>query len=629
VTDKKNDEASVWKERVRRMKEYQTTNSKTWKRNEGLLWGSTGDEDTKENTVSYGWGLVKSLETSIYVQNPESYIEPYDSKNMELAKILTAISNFDVDEMDLKSIGNIGLIDNFTSGYFACIESVETRKRGVKEDDEDYIVVDEQGYEARRIAPKDLLVHQGTTQIDLSDCPYAGAYFYPTVADLLANEDLYDDLPDEDDLINNYPEATPQNRSQGPDQAKGGAPGSIQTKEKDPNFKTIAVLEIWDKVKQEVVYVTDHKRKEIGKRPWPVKLRFGRKSLYPITIMAFHPLPNRFYAKPELDLIATQLVLLNQIDRYIYQDATTKWRKYATIAGLLTKDQEAKLTDTSVENAIITVDKDALAELAGTGRSEMPNLNELVVAIQDPSPKKDLMVVRDMIKQEITDIIGYGPPDRGGLPKTRSAREAVAIKERLEARLAKRSDAVADFYREFGKKHIRFLQQTMELDRYVRIFDSAKDLAEFRKYGRDDIQGEFNFMVYAGTSQPRSTEAKKNMEMQVFQTLMPLAQAGMIALQPVIMRLGEALQWKGIDALLQNPKPEAKAMLLLLAAMGKGKQQPSEMPNVAAALVKKILTPEEMRMAMQEAQGGGSAPQPGARQNAGDPTGAETDTGTM
>ena len=146
------------------------------------------------------------------------------------------------------------------------------------------------------------------------------------------------------------------------------------------------------------------------------------------------------------------------------------------------------------------MDKDVLVDVANSLQShEMPNLREIVVPIENPEPKKDSLAIRDMCIKEITDIIGYGPPDRGGMPKTRTAREAVAVKEKLEARLAKRADAVGDFYRDFGQKHLMFLQQKMQIDRDVRVFDAAKNLVEWQSYARADIEeGLFNFIVYAG-----------------------------------------------------------------------------------------------------------------------------------
>lgn len=599
---------SPWKSRLVRMIRHQEKGAKNWDRNKKLLFGETESAGGKDNLYAFGWGLVKSLETAIYVQNPEMAVEPYDGTKMEMGRLLTSISNYDMDQMDIKSIGNLGLVDCFVNGFFACIETIETDMEVVRfpGEDEDTERPTDQRFGAYRIAPKDFLVDPKCRKLDLSDADYCAVAFYPTIAALKADKKFT--LPPE---IEDYPEASaekppsPRTRGQG---TGGGSVDIIPGGEKDPEYKTICVWEIHDKIKKEIVYLTDHKMEEIGTIPWPVQYKIGGRDLFPITLMAFHQVPDQFWPKPEIDLIAPQLMNLNKLDQAIIQDALEKWRKFITLVGLLSGDQSAKVTDMTAVNALIQVDREDIKELAQLP-NQYPDIKDLVVPLQDPSPKKDMLAVRDMLKQEIMDILGYGPPDRAGMPRTRSAREAVAVKEKLEARLAKRADAVADFYRNFGQKHIMAVQQKAVVDRYVKVFESAKNLTEFKKYSKEDIQsGLFNFIVYAGTSMPRNTEAKRNTEMQILQTLMPLAQAGKIAVEPIIIRFAEAMQWKGIDALLRNPKPAAAMLAKVLMAANSQQIPPNALPEAAAALVQAVLTPEEIKLIMKDQQPQGAAP---------------------
>ena len=625
---------SPWKGRIQRAKDYQKKYSTSWKRNERLLFGAANANE-KGQEISYAWGLVKSLETSIYVQNPDIFIEPYDpAGQMEKASLWSAICQYDFDMMDLKSIGNIGLIDNFICGYFAAIEYLENDKDTVDDDGEPVMRLKGQQWGAYRIAPRDLLVDPRCLRIDLADARWISTKFYPTIQELLDGKEsgLYPELPDEEELMT-WPEAS-ANDSYGREAAKRGTSRPGKQDEKDPRFKTICCFEVLDKVNKKVLYITEHKHKEIGdpKLDWPALFKIGNRDMFPVTIMAFHPMPNTFYARPELDMIANQLVMMNKLDAFIYEDAITKWRKFVTLSRFISPDQAAKIVDTSAGNEIIEVETDTIKDVPGSEKvNDYPNLANLVVPLQDPAAKKDQLAVRDMIKQEITDIIGYGPPDRGGMPKTRSAREAIAIKEKLEARLAKRADAVADFYRLFGAKHLNFLQQTMDLDRYARVFQSMAQIAQFEQYNKEDIQGDFNFIVYAGTSAPRNTEAKKASEVQLFQTLMPLVQAGMIPPEPVILRLAEAFQWKGVDSLLKNYKPTVKQLAMLLMAMKQGRTPdgkpipPNALPEAAAATVQAVLTPEEIKTILAATQGTPNA----SKGQQGDSDSSGTTAGTM
>lgn len=600
-----------WKDRIKRMRKYQGEHSKYWKRNEKLLFGAT-ESGEKENPIAYGWSMVKSLETSIYVQNPDMMVEAYDDSRRELGSILTQIANFDIDQMDLKTVGNLGLIDVFTCGFCAVIELVETPKRTVRypktekeakegkgEEVED---PEAQRYVVKRIAPKDLLVPRGTRLLDLSDAPYVAVAFYPTIQEL--KDDKKFDLPS--DIEERAPNADTLSSEPKETGAKTGeAKGTGE--EKDPEYKRVLCWEIHDKVNQQLIYMLDYNGEIVSEIDWPAKFQIGGRSLYSISVMAMNQLPNEWYSKPEIELIAPQLIMLNRIETMIMKDAADKWRKYACWGDVVPEAMQGKITDTTSDTVqLIVLDPSQIDKLSGSQNHEVPDVDRVVGEIKDPAPKRDLLPIREMLKGEIGDVLGYGPPASGGMPKTRSAREAVAVKERQEQRLSKRADAVGDFYRQFGQKHLLLLQQTMVLPRYVRLFEKAKDLASWRQYDIKDIQGDFNFIVHSGTSRPRTTEAYRNSEMQLFQTLMPLVQTGQIPYEPVVLRLAESQQWKGMNALLRNYKPAVEQLAMVLAAMKMQKGvPPNALPESAAAVVQAVLTPEQIAMVAKRIQGGG------------------------
>ena len=273
--------------------------------------------------------------------------------------------------------------------------------------------------------------------------------------------------------------------------------------EKDPAFRQVCVWEVYDKVNHEVLYLADFKHHIIGRASWPVNLRFGCRDMFPQTLLYSHPVPGRFYPRPEAELIAPQLREINITERLISEDSRTKFRKWITIQGILTEDQKSKITDTTVANAMLYVDMAKLQDLLGITGAMDPagvDLRNLVVPIEDIAPKKDLYVRYEMLEKEIQHIVGYGPAARGGLPSTRSAREAMMINQRQDQRLDKSKSRVADFHRSLAQKHIRFLQKYMSVERYAKVLPKAGQLTEWVKYGRDDIQGDFEFDVVTGSS---------------------------------------------------------------------------------------------------------------------------------
>lgn len=627
-----------WKKRLVSSKKFQAQYSSGWEENRRLIfsemstqkessgagtppWASSG-----ANAVAYGWGLYEGLETSIYVQNPEVIASARDASGSPIARRVTQICKYDFDQMNVKDVGNLCLLDTFIAGYGAVIESVETYQ---DKDDEGKNTgdVEDQDFEIRRIDPKDILFDRSARRLDLSDCKYLFVAWYPTV-EQLKNDPNITDLPDD---VDDWPECTEYTRSRGTSDRSGSenhSPGQTGSGgEKDPAFKQVCVWETYDKVNHELLYISDHKHYIIGKHldgqgepDWPVDLRFGPRDMFPVTLLYSHPVPGRFYPRPEAELIAPQLREINITERLISEDSRTKFRKWITFSGIFSDDQKSKITDTTVANAMIYADGTKLSEiLGGTGQGIDPasvDLKRLIVPIEDIAPKQDLYTRYQMLEQEIHHIVGYGPADRGGLPSTRSAREAMMINQRQDQRLDKRKSRVADFHRLMAMKHIRFLQKYMSVDRYAKIFPKAGQLADWVKYGRADISGDFEFDVVTGSSTPKTTEVKKASEDQFAATVLPILQAMGADLRPLIYRLAEFHEWDGVDDVFSGMKQKAQEVTAGLVQFNKGQMPPEALLNLVSQLLMVVLSPAEFGMIKKQLEGGGPA---GPAQMAGAP----------
>lgn len=615
------EEEERWGKRLVASKKFQAQYSAGWDENKRLIFSeiSTGKEASGQGTppwatgganqVAYGWGLYEGLETSIYVQTPEIIASAHDPSMQPVARRVTKIVNYDFDQMNVKDIGNLCLLDTFICGYGAVIEGVES-----------YHVKDEEGkntgdlsgqeFEIRRIAPLDILFDKGSRRLDLSDCKYIFTAWYPTI-DQLKNDPNITDLPED---VDEWPECNEYTRANFPQdggvserQSSGQGAGQAGS-EKDPSFRTVCVWEVYDKVNHEVLYLTDYfKHYIIGRAPWPANLRFGCRDMFPQTLLYSHPVPGRFYPRPEAELIAPQLREINIVERIISEQSRTKRRKQVTWAGLLSEDQKAKVNDTSVANDLMFLDgtklQDALG-LSGPPDSQLYNINNVVGTIEEIKPPQDLIPRYSMLQQEIQHIVGYGPADRGGLPSTRSAREAMMINQRQDARLDKRKSRIEDFNRLLAQKHIRFLQKYASVERYAKLFPDVEGMEEWIKYGRQDIQGDFEFDVVTGTSTPKTTEVKRASELSLFQAISPVLMQSGLSVRPAFERLAEYYEWDGIDQLFQNVKGLAKQTAVGLAAFSKGQLPPEGLLNLVSQLIKAELSPQEFQMLAKQMAGG-------------------------
>jgi hypothetical protein len=621
------DEEKEWGKRLVSSKKFQAQYSSTWDENKRLIFsemsaGKGGSPDgtppwagQNANQVAYGWGLYEGLETAIYVQNPDVIASARDYSYQPVAKRVTSIVKYDFDQMNVKDVGNLCLLDTFIAGYGAVIEVVETYQ-GKNEEGQNTGEVKGQEFEIRRIAPMDILFDRASTRLDLSDCKYLFTAWYPTI-DQLRNDPNITDLPED---IEEFPESTEYTRAvqppEGSSERQGATLGTSGHGEKDPAFKQVCVWEVYDKVNHEVLYLTDNKHYIIGRAEWPVNLRYGCRDLFPQTLLYSHPVPGRFYPRPEAELIAPQLREINVTERLISEDSRTKFRKWVTLQGILTEEQKSKITDTNVANALLFVDFAKYQDLLGITGSVDPagiDLRNLIAPIEDVQPKKDLFQRYQMLEGEIQHIVGYGPAQRGGLPSTRSAREAMMINQKQEQRMDKRKSRITDFYRLLAMKHIRFLQKYMSTERYAKILPKTSQLAEWVKYGRDDISGDFEFDVVTGSSVPKTTEVKKASELQLFQAISPVLMQSQMPLRPAFERLAEFYDWDGVDQLFANVKAKAGQTLELLVGFNKGKVPPEALLNSIAQLLMAELTPAEFEMLKKKLEGGGASNLPSQR----------------
>lgn len=634
-----------WQKRLIASKKFQSQYCSGWDENKRLIFSEMSTEKEASgsgtppwagggaNQVAYGWGLYEGLETSIYVQNPDVIASARDGGSMPVARRVTQICKYDFDQMNVKDIGNLCLLDTFIAGYGAAIEDVETYqdKDG---DGKNTGKVTGQEFEIRRIAPLDILFDRGARRLDLSDCKYLFTAWYPTV-EQLKNDPNITDLPSD---MKDWPESNEFTRAKQPadgtGEHAGGASHGGSIGEKDPAFRQVCVWECYDKVNHELFYMSDYKNFIIGHADWPVNLRFGCRDMFPHTLLYSHPVPGRFYPRPEAELIAPQLREINITERLISEDSRTKFRKWITLQGILTEDQKSKITDTSVANAMLYVDTAKLQDVLGLTSlpADQVDLRNLVVPIEDVAPKKDLYIRYEMLEKEIQHIVGYGPGERGGLPSTRSAREAMMINQRQDQRLDKRKSRVSDFNRLLAQKHIRFLQKYMSVERYAKVLPKAGQLVDWVKYGRDDIQGDFEFDVVTGSSTPKTTEVKKASEMQLFQAIAPIILQMQGDIRPAFYRLAEFNDWDNVDDLFGGLKQKGMQTLQGLVAFNKGGIAPEALLNLVAQLLMVVLSPQEFEMMKKQLEGGGAggqAPAPGqANTPRGDPTPLRTQAGT-
>lgn len=644
---KKPDYSMIWNDRIDRMRKYQDAHAGTWRKNEKLLFGDTTGSTlpgapvgTGESVkgLAYAWGLIEGLITRIYVANPTVVARPRNRAQVQLAKVITQIVETDLEDLDLKSVGNQLVVDCFWAGYGAEIEVVHnvlsdrvaevneiTGQPAVTE-----VSLDAQDFEFRRIYPKDVLFDPQGIRLDMADHRYAATFFYPTLSWVMETAKQRGwKLPLS---IEDWPECGQATRESGGARTSQRSAESYAADEKDPAYRTVAVLEIYDKADREpqLRYALAEDFFYLGEAPWPADLRLGGRVFFPITTMAFTRATRGFYPKPELDLIAPQLTELALVDRLWRDSLLEKTKKLVTVAGIADEQTINKMVDLSSPRQIIQLDLAAVQNFFG--EDKMPpnfNVHGLLAPLDDLRVDRDLPGRYMALEQQINHILGYGPAERAGMPSTRTAREATIIASGMESKLQKRMDAVDDFTRMVAVKHIQFLQQTLKIERHARNVAELQEMEPLFAYTADQIAGEFAFSVYAGSGAPKNTAARRAEVMEMAQTLGPMLIQQGYDLRPLVEIVAETMRWPEADEIFSNVRAHIKGLAAAIVAVKTGQAAPEALMEMASKVVFAGLSQQEVQALGAQLQQQGAAPAPAPDQSAlaGDPRSNQTGMG--
>ena len=610
-----------WKNRIKRMSEYQRENSSDWESNERLLVGDTtgvvavGLKDSTGNQAkghAYAWGLVRSLLSEIYAQNPQVIAEPFSPQLYQHGRLLTRIVQSDMDLMDAEEALQQAIEDTFPYGYGLIMEAVENAiSTRVGDDGEEMPSLDSQNFVLRRVHPNDVLFDPHGRSWSLVDHRFLAIRFYPSIKWLREEKDrrkakgLSWELPEKlDETPESLPEAKGANRLEQTQQQMGF--GLHQ--ESDADYRRVAVLEIHDKVSKKILYVLEHGQWFLGENPWPVTLKIGGKDHFPATLVAFNRRSTGFYPVPELSLVRPQILELSNLARMMREDAGNKYRKIATIAEFVDPLKRAEVGDMTMPQNLITFDRKAVEEFFGFTDDNRPrdfDVGKLVTMLDDIQVNRDHPLRYQMVEAEIQAILGYGPANRGGIPKVRSAMEASLISDANEGRLQTKISRVERAFRQICEKHVLFLQQLQVEERYARNFPEMARIAPFFTYTKDQIEGEFAFRIFGGSSAPRNTNARRAQVKEMVQTLGPfLIQQGR-DIRPLAEVLAKAHGWDEVDMLWNDIRGQLLALAATWFAVQQGQAEPQALLEVVARTVQTGLSEAELQALAQKLGGGG------------------------
>jgi hypothetical protein len=227
----------------------------------------------------------------------------------------------------------------------------------------------------------------------------------------------------------------------------------------------------------------------------------------------------------------------------------------------------------------------------------------------------------NLISGDIDRVSGISEYQRGGMPEIRRTATEAAISQ--DASNARSSDKLAIIERGIGecaRRLVMLAQQYMTAEGAIRV--AGKDAQPiWVNFDRDYIQGDFDFEVEGGSTQPVNESFRRQMALQVVDAMAPFASAGIIdmpKLATYVLQYGFGIKSAASfvtaapppmppemagapqGALPQGPPPEA----MMQGAPPQG-GAPAGLPPELAGLPPEVL----MQLMQQMQQGGGMPPQ--------------------
>lgn len=283
----------------------------------------------------------------------------------------------------------------------------------------------------------------------------------------------------------------------------------------DDDVKRVTIYEFYDIVAG-TMCVFSELGDEILLDPIPQPYTFG----HPFVMLRNYEVPDFFYPMGDLEALEplqleldkTRSQLMNHRKRYNRKWLYNPHAFDQTGTGLLQTDQD---------NVMVPV------------VGNVP-LAEAVVPLKQEAINPELYNYIEGIEQDIDRVSAVGEFEGGADSKVRkSATEASAIQDASNARAASKMSDVENFIARVADRVMQLAQQYLTEDQVARIV-GKNGQPIWVPYTREDIQGEFDYEVEAGSMAPMNETARRQQAVQLLQAFSPYVQLGVMNLQELI-----------------------------------------------------------------------------------------------
>ncbi len=443
-----------------------------------------GVSDIYIPSLNLVFAYIQSEQPAIAFRDPIIKINPKNPKSVDGAKILEKAINYiwrskRIKRENKKNVQDTLLVSHswFKTGYNGKFGTVE-QANGDK-----YEFIDKEEFFGYRI-PWDQVVFD----TDSMDVPYD--------CDWIAHK-VY---VDENEAKEMYPNIVFQ-----PTVHKTIEKSSTKFRTDQEQYEDdamVALYEVWDKKKNTVCVVSPGVDGYVEKpKDWPYKIKG-----FPFSFLQFNNSPSQPYGIPDVYTFRTQIIELIKIRAQQF-DHLKRFNRQFQASMDLSDDDISTFTQ---------------AFTGGVVKGDLSK-GDLIKPIIFPSVPSDTYAVGQEIKEDLINISGQSPQERGATQKTstRTFRELAQIQKGAENRRSQKIDSLEDFIEDIADNMVAILQQYADIPFYVRT--TGKEAQEIMQalnkrpsaqqegaqtseqgftFTKDDVMGDFDIECVAGSTTP-------------------------------------------------------------------------------------------------------------------------------
>lgn len=298
------------------------------------------------------------------------------------------------------------------------------------------------------------------------------------------------------------------------------------------------LYEIWDKESQTKFTISPGVNLYLeDPKPWPYEMRG-----FPFSYISFNPSPSQPYGIPDVYVFRPQVLELIKVYAMML-DHLKRFNRQLIVKGTPLSSDHMALLKQGITGAVLN-------EVAA---------DTVIEPIQYPPIQQDVYAIERLLKEMLINISGQSAAERGAsqVTSTRTVTELELMKEGNKNRRSRKIDLVEDFVEDIAGNLLALLQQFADIPFYVRLTGheyqdimealasrpSAKQPGSIAgpsgfTFTKEDIKGEFDLDVVAGSMAPLDRPTMMN---TLIQLIPELQQLGVTPGGPVAAAIGTIL----------------------------------------------------------------------------------------